>query len=68
MEDNGSYLAEVLRYDGAADSWFPAGTLTEARRSFAVALLKIGNWMKVFSHDVTGGLFEVVICLIDSFT
>ena len=39
MKESGSYLAEVLRYDVAADSWFPAGTLTEARRSFAVALL-----------------------------
>ena len=39
MKESGSYLAEVLRYDVAADSWFPAESLTEARRSFAVALL-----------------------------
>ena len=39
MKESGSYLTEVLRYDVAADSWLPAGNLTEARRSFAVALL-----------------------------
>ena len=39
MKESGSYLTEVLRFDVATFYWFPAGNLTEARRSFAVGLL-----------------------------
>ena len=48
MEDNGSYLAEVLRYNVAGNSWSQTGNMTQPRRSSAVA---------VISNDANDGEF-----------
>ena len=39
MEDNGLYLAEVLRYNVVSNSWSQTGNMTEPRRSSAVAVI-----------------------------
>ena len=48
MEDNGLYLAEVLRYNVVGNSWSRTGNMTEPRRSSTVA---------VISNDANDGQF-----------